>query len=180
MSIVKFEFSYNTTTGEFSVVNTETGEVKSTKPSVSGKPKVDGGNTPTLVLEDNKYCLNQAAVDLMEVVPGDKLDIKYKKIDGRIQPVIGKDEDFGTKGGCKLTKSFTVSCRGSKNAELSKYGTEFKVVAFEEQEGIFILNNGDTTEAPSESTTEELLDLDLQGIIDDPDVTEIDSSIFQL
>ena len=178
MSIVKFEFSYNTTTGEFSVVNVETGEVKSTKPSVSGKPKVEGGNTPTLVLEDNKYCLNQAAVDLMEVVPGDKLDIKYKKIDGRIQPVIGKDEDFGTKGGCKLTKSFTVSCRGSKNTELSKYGTEFKVVAFEEQEGIFILSNGDAVETPS--ATEELLDLDLQSIIDDPDVTEIDSSIFQL
>lgn len=66
----------------------------------------------------------------------------------------------------------------SKNAELSKYGTEFKVVAFEEQEGIFILSNGDAVETPS--ATEELLDLDLQGIIDDPDVTEIDSSIFQL
>lgn len=189
MSIVKFEVSYNTTTGEFSITNTDTGEVKTsnsktTKKTSSKTVRKEENSIPTLTLEDNKYCLNQAAAYLMEVEAGDKLDIKYEKQGSTIIPVIGKDEDFGTKQGNKLTKSLTVACRGSKNNELAKYGNVFTIKQHSSKEGIFILIN-DSIEQVDEKEEEELslpIDEDLQSIIDDEDaeITEIPSSMFQL
>ena len=63
MSILKFEFTYDTTTGEFSVVNTETGEVKSvtTKKTTTTRKKKEESSEPQLILEENKYILNTAA-----------------------------------------------------------------------------------------------------------------------
>lgn len=194
MSIVKFEFSYDTVSGEFSVVNTETGEAKISK--VSKKKKVvkkDESSTPKLILEDNKYSLNSAAVELLQVEPDDKLDIKYEKQGKNIIPVIGTDESFGTHGGNRLTKSFTVTFRGSKNEELAKYGIEFTLIPHDSKNGIFILKNEDSELEQSLNTAveksvisnEEIelpMDIDLQDLIDDPDaeITEVDSSLFKL
>ena len=189
-------------------VDTETGEMTTKciarkidksifdidKPAKRIKKNSKGESSePTLTLEENKYCLNQAAADLMGVEPDCKLDIKYEKRGKETVPVIGTDIAFGTKQGNKLTKSLTVACRGSKNEELSKYGTEFILVPHETKDGIFVLQNedskleqalDDTLEKP-DGPEEEIdlpMDIDLQDLIDDKDatITEVNSSMFQL
>lgn len=136
--------------------DTETGEVKTVCVSRdiekgAGKPKQatttrsrstkkkEESSEPLLTLEDNKYILTQAACDLLGVIAGDKIDIKYDKKNKKdFIPVIGSDESWGTKQGNKLTKSNTVVCKGSKNDELSKYGNEFKLEPADKP-GIFYL-----------------------------------------
>lgn len=186
MSILKFEFTYNTETKEFSVTNTETGEVKSIKTTPKKsifKKKDDGSTIPTLTLEDNKYCLNNAAVELMQVQPDDKLDIKYEKRGNKTVVVIGNDEIFGTHSGNRLTKSFTVACRGNKNNELAKFGTEFTIVPHDAKIGLFILNSEKTKEEPNGDeniSIEDELDINLSLDNEDANVTEIDASLFKL
>lgn len=100
-----FNLVVDTSTGEFEVINTETGETKSvkaeTKKRTSSKKKKDDDPTPKITLEDNKYCLNSAAVDLMGVEPDDRLDIKMEKQGKLLIPIIGTNEAFGTKAGKK-------------------------------------------------------------------------------
>ena len=147
---------------------------------------------PKLVLESNKYCLNSAAITLMGIGPDDKLDVKYDDGKNGKFPVIGTDEAFGTKGGNKLTKSNTVACRGSKNEELSKYGSEFKLVPHPSKAGLFILTTdsspieqlvGDDNVHVEEEDTEDIVfDLNLDEVAEEQDanVSEIDSSFFKL
>lgn len=189
MAILKFEFMYDTTTGEFSVVDTSTGEVKSvTVKKTTTRKKKEESSEPQLILEENKYTLNTAAKELLGVEEGDKIDIKYKKINNKLTPIIASDEVFGTKGGNKLTKSGTVAFRGTKRDELIKYGNIFTLEA-SDKEGEFILcGNVITTEEPkgdenvsAENVDEDLaFDADLAGLIDDVDnkAEEIDSSFF--
>lgn len=106
--------------GKYIIINQETGEIKDlelAKPKASRKStkKVeDNDPTPRLTLLDNKYELNQAAIDLLGVEPDDRIDINYEKNDQYFIPVIGTDINFGHPGkGNKLTKSNTVSCRGN-------------------------------------------------------------------
>ena len=187
-------------------IDTETGELLETKlinrsvdksgveaapkKKASPKPKKDESATPQLILDENKYYLNAAAIELMQVSPDSKIDIKYEKG----VPVIGTDEAFGTKGGNKLTKNNTVAYRGAKNEELSKYGTEFTITPHTSKEGLFILT-GDTTPNPSEELNGDenvalgegdesplALDIDLAGLVDEQDanITEIDANFFKL
>lgn len=186
-------------------INTDTGELLETKlikrsvdksnfevttpKKRASKARKEESTAPQLILEDNKYCLNAAAVELMGVGPDSKLDIKYEKG----VPVIGTDEAFGTKGGNKLTKNNTVAYRGAKNEELAKYGTEFTISAHSSKEGLFVLSsentpvqeelNGDENVALEEGDEDPLpLDIDLAELVDDQDanVTEIDASFFKL
>lgn len=94
---------------------------------------------PIIILDSNKYILNQAAADLLEVNYEDRLEIKYKKIGSLIFPVIGKNEVFGTQGGNKLTKSLTISYRGKNNETLAEYGDRFTLSAFTEIPGVFTM-----------------------------------------
>ena len=190
MSLLKFEFTYDTTTGEFSVVNTETGEVKSvTTKKTTTRKKKEESSEPQLILEENKYILNTAAKDLLGVEEGDKIDIKYKTLKGGGSfPVIASDEVFGTKQGCKLSKNGSVSCRGSKNTELSNYGTVFSFEPYEKEGQFKLVGDKTPTEEPkgdekvsAENVDEDLtFDADLAGLIDDTDTKaeEIDSSFF--
>lgn len=196
---LKYQVKVDTETGEMTSkcisrkIDKSNFEVVEDKPKrKTTKSKKEESSEPTLTLEDNKYCLNQAAADLMGVEPDCKLDIKYEKRGKETIPVIGTDTAFGTKQGNKLTKSLTVACRGSKNEELSKYGTEFILVPHETKDGIFVLQNedakleralDDTIEKPDSPEEEiELPDIDLQDLIDDKDatITEVNSSMFQL
>lgn len=180
-------------------VDTETGEIitkcvkKSIDKAVSvsdAKPKKkvskkQESTDPLLTLEDNKYTLTQAAADLMGVVAGDKLDIKYEKQGKTLVPIIAKDDDFGTYNGNKVTKGLTVACRGSKNVELSKFGNEFLIIPHESKVGIFILQNKNAeVEKIVDDTTEEEIEFpvddDIQNLIDEGDIKEIPSSLFQL
>lgn len=192
---LKFELTIDTESGDFSVINTETGEIKSVTfkeaKKVTKKVKKEESSSPELVLEDNKYCLNSAAVELMGVTPDNKLDIKYEKNGSTMVPVIGTDEAFGTRGGNKLTKSNSVACRGSKNEELSKYGRVFSLAPHATKEGLFVLTGdavptatpvGDENISISESDEDLPIDVDFSVMIDEKDanVEEVDSSFFQL
>ena len=169
--------------------NFEVTEEKSKRKT--SKSKKEESFEPFLTLEDNKYCLTQAAVDLMGVEPNCKLDIKYEKRGKETVPIIGSDEVWGTKSGNKLTKSLTVACRGSKNQELSKFGKEFTLIPHDKKEGLFILQN-ESTKIEIDDEIEDLQDLeeaislpvdvDLQDLIDDSDadIKEVNSSMFQL
>lgn len=193
----EYEMEIDPETGEILntvLVNTSRVGTDPTEKKSPRKPKKGESSDPILTLEDNKYCLNTAAVNLMDVEPDCKLDIKYEKRGKTTVPVIGTDEAFGTKQGNKLTKSFTVACRGSKNEELSKYGKEFILVPHESKNGIFVLTNEDAVlEQALDDEIEEKIDLpdeeialpgdiDLQDLIDDKDatITEVSSSMFQL
>lgn len=182
MSILKFEFTFNTTTGEFSVANTETGEVKSVTTKVTKKRvKKEESSIPELVLEENKYILNTAAITLLGVEAGDKLDIQYQNIDSKIVPVIGKEEVFGGTGN-KLTKSNTVTYKGAKHEELIKYGTEFTITTHPSRDDVFVLKGNKEQSEPIEEIKG--LDLDeigdLSDLIDDADVTEISANFFNI
>lgn len=200
--VIKETFTL-TLTYEMSV-NTDTGEILETKlidRSVN-KPKVtksapkkeveDNGMAPELTLEENKYHLNAAAVSLMGISADDKIDIKYENGKNGSIPVIGTNEAFGTSSGCKLTKSNTVACRGSKNKELSKYGNKFTLVPHPNKAELFILTSetiegnklvGDDNISIDEEETDDLpFDLSLDEIAEEQDanVSEIDSSFFKL
>lgn len=186
-------------------VNTDTGEVLETrlidrnvnkpenKPSKSdSKKKVVEDTEPKLFLEDNKFRLNSAALKLMgiDTESGVKLDIKYEDNKGTSIPILGADEVFGTKGGNKLTKTGTVAFRGNKNEELSKYGREFSLIAYQTKPGLFILSSGEQVPIVQEDEnisvdvedTELPFDLDLAEITEDKDaeITEINSNFFNL
>lgn len=193
--VLRFQTIVNTETGEITtncikktIDKTNIKVVDAPVKKKSTKVKKEESNTPQLILEENKYSLNTAAVELMNVTTEDKIDIKYEKRGKNMIPVIGSDSIFGTKGGCKLTKSNTVACRGSKNEELSKYGTTFEIVPHESKQGLFILkgnNSPEIEESEIKLDTEDEnlpLDVDLEELIDDKDanLTEIDASFFTL
>lgn len=186
-----YEMSVNTDTGEIletklinrSIDNSDLKTVKSTTKRKSSKNE---DKTPKLILEDNKYRLNSAAVELMELDESSRLSIRYEQgKDGDI-PLIEVDE----KNGNKITKSNTVACRGSKNEELSKYGTEFTLVPHPNRPRLFILTT-DSVKIDQLSGDENVsieggedlpFDLDIKELIDNTDanITEIDSNFFKL
>ena len=191
---LKFIFEYDTTTGEMSVTNTETGEVKSEtvkKSATRSKTKIkEESSEPELILEENKYALNTAALELLNVGSDDRLDIKYIKDGATFVPVIATNTTFGTKGGNKLTKSGTVSFRGKNNEELSEYGTVFKLV--EMNPGVFKLVGDKAPQMPiiedqnievpddeddfSNISLDDISDL----VNDDESVTEVNAFDFNL
>ena len=190
MSKVSFQFTFNTETGEFTVVNIETGEVKvataeKTKTTKTKKVSKEETNIPTLTLEDTKCCLNQAAIDLMGIEPGDKIDIKYIEIAGKLSPVIGKDTAFSSQTGNKLCKNKSFAYRVAKNEELAKYGHIFNVLEGEDPE-IFILNDpsfvkeAEVVEDVPDNLLNPEIDDELQDLMNDVDATEVSSFSFTL
>lgn len=177
MAIIKQQFTItyereiDSNTGEIiktSIVKTSD---KTTKRESVKTDSIEEDNEPKLYLEDSKCKLNQAAINLMSLEAGDKVDIKYEQDKAGIVPLIGKDEYFGTKGGNKLSKTNTIACRGIKNSELAKYGKEFTIVKHPSKEGLFILTSGNKVE-----TIEE--DINIDDLIED--TTEITSDFFKL
>lgn len=169
-------------------------EKKTTTSTKKPKKEKEENPTPTITLEDNKYILNTAAVELLNVEPEDRLDVKYEKQGkGLMIPVIGTNEAFGTKGGNKLTKGFSVSCRGKANEELSKYGSVFTIIPHPNKDGLFILC-GDKKPNPApeivdenvviedEPVKDEELPIDLDGLVENPDdsIKEISSFDFDM
>lgn len=179
-------------------VDIETGEVLETKlvdrtvdklgskPSKAKKVIKDEDPEPKVYLEGNKLQLNQAALDLMKVEDGVKLDIKYDNS----RPVIGTTDAFGTAGGNKLTKAGTIAFRGNKNDELSKHGDTFTLKPHPTKGGLFILDSGKEIPEPEKDETISIdeedadlpFELDLAEIVEDKDaeITEIDSTFFNL
>lgn len=158
-----------------------TSKEKKSSSSATTKVKDDGNPNPTLKLEDNKYILNNAAIEALGVEEGDKIDIKYEVKNKKKSPVIGSADSFGTKGGNKLTKSHTVSYRGKNNEELSKYGDEFTFKERDKVPGTFYLVGNTVEEVVSnadETTEDNEIDLEseinnIEDTIENPDDNEV-------
>ena len=127
---ILFHYEVDETTGEIKfigkeeiTVDTATSEKKTT--TKKSTTKVDNNPDPIITLDPNKLILTQGAVDLLQVCPDCRVDIKYKKKGNITVPIIGTDAAFGTKSGNKLTTTNTVSYSGAANDKLSTYGTVF-------------------------------------------------------
>lgn len=193
-----YEMSVNTDTGELLETrlidrSVNKSDIKPSKSVSKKKVTKDEDPEPKLFLEDNKFRLNSAALELLkiDVEEGVKLDIRYENNNGRSIPILGIEEIFGSKGGNKLTKSGTVAFRGVKNEELSKYGREFTVIPHTNKIGLFILSSGEQVQEVQEDETIRIEeedanlsfdDLDLTKLTEDTDatITEIDSNFFKL
>lgn len=168
---VIFTYDINPETGEMKLLAKEettvdtTIEVKTKKTSSSSK-KVDENPEPLVTLDSNKLILTQGAVDLLQVCEDCRIDIKYEKKNKQQVPVIGTDAAFSTKGGNKLTKSNTVSYRGSANEKLSTYGTVFKLEPTENKGIYYLVGDKDPEEI---QVPEEIIDIESELDINDLD-----------
>lgn len=179
-------YDVNEQTGEITFLGKEEitvdTAVKAAKKTAVKAVKVEENSDPIITLDPNKLILTTGAVQMLNVCADCRIDIKYKKKDKITVPVIGSDEAFGTKGGNKLTKTNTISFRGTANAKLSEFGTIFKLEPSEDS-GIFYLI-GDKVIIPesidNEIDIEAELDIDSLEDIDLENTKDLDGFNFTL
>lgn len=159
-------FDFNPETNEYKPIG-DPEVVKSTKK----QSVTEESSEPQLILLDNKYSLNSAALELLGVTAGDKIDIRYQIIENINYPIIGSSTSWKSTSGNKLTKSSTVSYRGKANEMLSTFGDTFDLTSWTGHDGLFILignkeqvidpnievktDNSVEVDKPIEATTEE-------------------------
>ena len=162
---ILFHYDVNELTGEVTFIGKEEITVDtSTKKVAKTTKKVEENEEPLITLDPNKLILTTGAVQMLDICPDCRVDIKYKKRDKISVPVIGTDTTFGTKGGNKLTKANTISFRGSANEKLAEFGSTFKLEPSEDP-GIFYLI-GDKIKQEDTIDIESELDLDsLEDVI---------------
>ena len=175
---ILMHYDVDETTGEIKFIGKEeitvdSASSKASKSSTTKKStsKVDDNPEPLITLEANKLVLTQGAVDALNPCEDCRIDIKYKKKDKKLVPVIGTDESFGTKAGNKLTKTNTVSYRGAANDKLSAYGRVFRLEPTEE-DGIFYMI-GDKN--PKELETPKEL-IDIESELEIPSLEDLDNA----
>lgn len=151
-------------TGEIMTREAALGDFKETKKSSSRtrKPK-DTDPVAKITLLDNKIQLNAAAVEMTGFEPEMKIDVKFEKKGRVVTPVLCQD----SKTGNRLTKTYTVSFRGSRHDNLAEYGTIFELIPYEDKDGYFKLKGDapekedDIIDVPEEiSNPEEDFDID--------------------
>ena len=161
------------TTGELITREATLGDFKEVKKSTTTrtkKSKDDGSTEPKLTLLEGKVQLNNRAAELVGWEPDEKIDIAFEKVGRKVTPVMYADD----KKGNRLTKTFTISCRGSKHDNLSEYGTVFDVIPYEGKEGYFKLigNNipeDDIIDVPEEITNPDDLEINDESGVDNED-----------
>ena len=109
-------------------------EVKKTSTTRTKKPK-DEDPVAKITLLEGKWQMNAACVALTGFEPEQKLEIKFEKKGRNVTPVLCQDD----KSGNRLTKTYTVSCRGSRHDNLAEYGDIFLVEPYEGKDGYFKL-----------------------------------------
>lgn len=169
-----FHYNVDENTGEMTYIGKDEITVDTAAPAkrqATKAAKVEENDEPLITLDSNKLILTTGAVKLMNVCADCRLDIKYKKKDKSSVPVIGTDAAFGTKGGNKLTKTNTVSFRGSANDKLAEFGATFKLEPSED-EGIFYLI-GDKVNNP---IPDDAIDIESELDIDALEALDIDDS----
>lgn len=174
-----YEMTINTDTGE--ILKTEL--VKRTIDTPKTKKNMlvqDDNPEPTLYLEENKYRLNNAAIQLMGLKSDSKILIKYEENDGTITPVIGTNLAFHVSGGNRLTKSNTVGCRGNNHDELASYGTVFKIEPHPNREGLFVLISDTPKQVLNGDENIKVEEMNFEDLVDNGNITEIDSTFFKL
>lgn len=181
---ILMHYDINEQTGEVKFIGKEEITVdtaKTIKKTSTKSTKIEENNEPLITLDSNKLILTTGAVQTLNVCADCRLDIKYKKKDRASIPVIGTDSAFGTKSGNRLTKTNTVSFRGSANDKLSEFGVIFKLEPSED-EGIFYMI-GDKMNNPVPEDTidiESELDLDSLDNLDIDDGVELEKFDFTL
>lgn len=174
------------------LVDTETGELftkeatfgdfkevgRKTTTTRTKKVKDDGDPTPKITLLEGKWQMNHACVELTGFEPEMKLEIKFEKKGRVTTPVLCEDE----KSGNRLTKTYTVSCRGSRHDNLAEYGDVFEVIPYEGKEGYFKLKGNvekedDIVDIPEEITNPEKTDNELDINSSSEDENEIDFNL---
>lgn len=179
-----FHYEVDENTGEMTYIGKDEITVDTAAPAkrqATKAAKVEENAEPLITLDSNKLVLTTGAVQLMNVCADCRLDIKYKKKDKTSVPVIGTDAAFGTKGGNKLTKTNTISFRGSANEKLAEFGTTFKLEPSED-EGIFYLI-GDKMNNPIPDDAidiESELDIDALEALDIDESTDLEKFDFSL
>ena len=149
------------TLGDFKEVTTKK------KATSSKKPKDDGDPVAKVMLLDGKIQLNTAAINLTGYEPDMKIGIEFEK-KGKKQIPVMMQADSGN----RLTKSYTISCRGSKHDNLLEHGDIFELEPYPEKDGYFYLKGNkaiedDIIEVPQEISepeddfSDEDFDLDL-------------------
>lgn len=157
-----------------SIVDKETGEIITKeatlgdfvdvkKPATRTKKPKDEDPVAKLILEEGKWRLNKAAVDMTGFEPEMKLTVEFEK-NGRVYtPVLMESENKGN----RLTKSYTCSCRGSKHDNLAEYGTIFELQPYEGKDNFFkLIGNAPAKEDDIIDVPEEIED-DMETNIDE-------------
>ena len=166
------------TTGELITREATLGDFKEAKKSTSTrtrKPKDDGDPNPKVTLLEGKVQLNNAAVALTGWEPEMKIDIQFEKKGRNTCPVMMQKDS-----GNRLTKTYTISCRGSKHDNLAEYGDIFEVVPYEGKEGYFkLIGNAPQTEddiidVPEEIANPEEFDVNDESGVDIGDDFELE------
>ena len=167
-------------------------DIKKVTKKKKATAKDDGDKTPRLILEENKYKINNAVVELLglDLDEENRLEINFEKSGKTRIPVFGTNYAFGHSDskGNKLTKSLTVACRGAANTELSEYGTEFTLEPHPTKDSLFILKGENTVEVPDgdenvaipQEITDDTLDLSEFISDDEGEENEVDGFDFNL
>lgn len=126
-------------------------EVTAKKKTTSSKKPKDDDPIAKVMLLDGKVQLNNSAINLTGYEPDMKIDIKFEKKGKKQIPVMMREENSGN----RLTKSYTISCRGSRHDDLLKYGDVFELEPYPEKDGYFYLKGNkaiedDIIEVPQE------------------------------
>ena len=147
-------------TGELITREATLGDFKEVKKSTSTRTKKPKDTDPVakITLLEGKVQLNNAAVELTGWEPEMKIDIQFEK-KGRVTTPVIMQKDSGN----RLTKTYTISCRGSKHDNLSEYGNIFEMIPYEGKEGYFKLKGNvekedDIIDVPEEITNPEEFD----------------------
>lgn len=161
-------------TGELITREATLGDFKEVKKSTSTRIKKPKDDDPVakLTLLEGKVQLNNAAIQLTGYEPDMKIDIKFEK-KGRITCPIMMQAESGN----RLTKTYTISCRGSKHDNLAEYGDKFEVVPSDRAGFFKLIGNAekedDIVDVPEEITNLEELNMgidDSETDIDDFDL----------
>lgn len=183
---ILFHYDVNEQTGEIKFIGKEEITVDtatSTKRQATKAVKVEDSSEPLITLDPNKLILTTGAVQMLNICPDCRVDIKYKKKDKASVPVIGTDDAFGTKGGNKLTKANTISYRGTANEKLAEFGTTFKIEPTEDS-GIFYLIGDKMNKSIEEDAIDIESELDLEALdaldINEDDGVELEKFDFKL
>lgn len=96
---------------------------------ISKSSKYDNIDLPIIEVGDNKLIMSPKAIELMSVHYGDRIAVNYIQENNEVTfPIIGKADIFADpNAGNKLSKSNTVSFKGTQRTILTKYGQLFKI-----------------------------------------------------
>lgn len=163
----------DTETGELFTKEATFGDFKEvTKKATTTRTKKPKDDDPVakITLLEGKWQMNHACVELTGFEPEMKLEIKFEKKGRVTTPVLCEDE----KSGNRLTKTYTVSCRGSRHDNLAEYGNIFEVIPYEGKEGYFKLKGNIEKEDDIIDVPEEISEpVDNDDLIEDSDGVDV-------